>query len=148
VQSSAASGLSASLQPPDFVADEEAVFSRQSSIDSHSKPSDPSSSSDGRKRNGGRQISNPATRGRKAAAKKDAAGMAPRTMVQLDPPQPMFVRKLPATAGANAMTTTGIGHAVVRENLTSEFATANGGAWSKHAGDLLGMSRPEKSIRH
>lgn len=146
VQNSIANGQSASPEAP-VVADEEAVSSRQSSIDPHPNPTDLSSSSNARKTNSGRQISNPATRGRKAAAKKDAAGMAPRTMVQLDPPRPVFVRKLPTTASANAITTTGIGHAVVQKNLTSEFATANGGAWSKHAGDLLGMSRPEKGIR-
>lgn len=76
------------------------------------------------------RLSNPATRGRKAARKEDAAGKLPQTIVQLEPvaPQrPKITKTLPP------------------QEKTSElpgFAKANGGAWSRHAEDLLGMSRP------
>lgn len=84
-----------------------------------------------------RQISNPATRGRKAAAKKDAAGMAPRTLVQLDPPRPVIMRRAPAAVARPAPQ--------LPNSVVSAFTTANGGAWSKHAHDLLGMTRPGKA---
>lgn len=76
------------------------------------------------------KLSNPATRGRKAARKEDAAGKLPQTIVQLEPvaPQPPKTTKtLPP------------------QEKTAElpgFAKANGGAWSRHAEDLLGISRP------
>ncbi|KAL2209558.1 hypothetical protein CC79DRAFT_681876 [Sarocladium strictum] len=84
-----------------------------------------------------RQISNPATRGRKAAAKKDAAGMAPRMLVQLDPPRPTIMRRtaVPATKTPAQLSSAGV----------PGFTTALSGAWSKHALDLLGMTRPGRT---
>ncbi|KAK0390601.1 hypothetical protein NLU13_0105 [Sarocladium strictum] len=86
---------------------------------------------------GTRQISNPATRGRKAAAKKDAAGMAPRTLVQLDPPRPVILRRGPAPVAKPPLR--------VQNSVVASFTTANGGAWSKHAQDLLGMTHPGRA---
>lgn len=76
------------------------------------------------------KLSNPATRGRKAARKEDAAGKLPQTIVQLEPvaPQlPKITKTLPPQE---------------RTGELPGFAKANGGAWSRHAEDLLGMSRP------
>lgn len=84
-----------------------------------------------------RQISNPATRGRKAAAKKDAAGMAPRMLVQLDPPRPIIMRR----AAVPVTKTPAQGSSAV----VPGFTTALSGAWSKHALDLLGMTRPGRT---
>lgn len=71
---------------------------------------------------GPRRVVNPATRGKKAARKEDAAGLVPQTLVPLDPPA--------------AASKDGGGSAL------PGFSRANGGAWSKHAEELLGMARP------
>ncbi|KAG5961761.1 hypothetical protein E4U56_003748 [Claviceps arundinis] len=74
------------------------------------------------------KIANPATRGKKAARKTDAAGQAPQYVVPFEPPQPVQPvpkAKLPEPNGA-----------------LPGFSTAKGGAWSAHAEDLLGMTRP------
>ncbi|KAG6052127.1 hypothetical protein E4U39_003748 [Claviceps sp. Clav50 group G5] len=74
------------------------------------------------------KIANPATRGKKAARKTDAAGQAPQYVVPFEPPQPVRPvpkPKLPEPNGA-----------------LPGFSTAKGGAWSAHAEDLLGMTRP------
>ncbi|KAG5918553.1 hypothetical protein E4U61_001649 [Claviceps capensis] len=74
------------------------------------------------------KIANPATRGKKAARKTDAAGQAPQYVVPFEPPQPVRPApkpKLPEPNGA-----------------LPGFSTAKGGAWSAHAEDLLGMTRP------
>lgn len=78
------------------------------------------------------KIVNPATRGRKAARKADAAGQVPRHIMSFEPPQ--AVRPLPKPKPSE---TTRRG-----ANLPG-FSTANGGAWSRHAEDLLGMMRPK-----
>ncbi|KAG5950000.1 hypothetical protein E4U53_005571 [Claviceps sorghi] len=80
------------------------------------------------------KIANPATRGKKAARKTDAAGQAPQHVVPFEPPQP--ARPVPKTgpsgpSGPNA-----------RDAILPGFTTAKGGAWSAHAEDLLGMTRP------
>ncbi|KAG6050283.1 hypothetical protein E4U17_006533 [Claviceps sp. LM77 group G4] len=75
-------------------------------------------------------IANPATRGRKAARKTDAAGQAPQYVVPFEPPQPVRPvpkPKLPQLEPNGAL---------------PGFSTAKGGAWSAHAEDLLGMTRP------
>lgn len=97
-----------------------------------------------------RQISNPATRGRKAASKADAAGQVLQVNVPFDQPQPAPVRKplasdksSPAAAEAAAATSS----AVTAEKELPGFAKANGGAWSRHADDLLGMGRPKRKKR-
>ncbi|KAJ4140468.1 hypothetical protein NW768_001829 [Fusarium equiseti] len=85
------------------------------------------------------RIPNPATRGKKAARKQDAAGLPPQALVQLDHLAPSHV------APANPP---------LKPNLVSNkpqselpgFCKANGGAWSRHAEDLLGMTRPSKAL--
>ncbi|KZZ88513.1 hypothetical protein AAL_08071 [Moelleriella libera RCEF 2490] len=76
------------------------------------------------------KIANPATRGRKAAKKQDAAGQAPQTVVPFEPPQPVraHLKSAPVRPKADA-------------NLPG-FSKANGGPWSRDAEDLLGMTRP------
>ncbi|KAH7185266.1 uncharacterized protein B0J16DRAFT_126735 [Fusarium flagelliforme] len=85
------------------------------------------------------RIPNPATRGKKAARKQDAAGLPPQALVQFDHLAPSHV------ASANP---------ALKPNLVSNksqselpgFCKANGGAWSRHAEDLLGMARPSKAL--
>ncbi|KAF5583770.1 uncharacterized protein FSUBG_13025 [Fusarium subglutinans] len=76
------------------------------------------------------RIVNPATRGRKAARKQDAAGLPPQTLVQFEPATSS--RIAPAqppkkTAPLNN----------VPQSELPVFCRANGGAWSRHAEDLL-----------
>ncbi|KAF4953372.1 hypothetical protein FSARC_12423 [Fusarium sarcochroum] len=82
------------------------------------------------------RIVNPATRGRKAARRQDAAGLPPQTMVQLEPAAPSRIAPKapkPLPPGDNAI-----------QSALPSFARANGGPWSRHAEDLLGMTRPSK----
>ncbi|KAF5001254.1 hypothetical protein FGRMN_1154 [Fusarium graminum] len=83
------------------------------------------------------RIVNPATRGRKAARKQDAAGLPPQALVQLDsrvesPVVPAMQPKK-TTPAAN-----------VPQSELPVFCRANGGAWSRHAEDLLGIKRPSR----
>jgi hypothetical protein len=82
------------------------------------------------------RIANPATRGKKAATKEHAAGQVPQVMV---PMEPAATRRSIAVS-ALALTKKPSGTAV---DLPG-FGKVNGGAWSRHAEDLLGMTRPEK----
>lgn len=75
------------------------------------------------------KLSNPATRGRKAARKGDAAGQPPRTIVQFE-------------TGASRCTSASTAAAPEPRTSLPGFVRANGGAWSRHAEDLLGMTRP------
>lgn len=75
-------------------------------------------------------IVNPATRGRKAARKQDAAGQVPQAIVPFEAPQPA---RPPRAKPADPKKSDG---------SLPGFTSANGGAWSKHAEDLLGMTRP------
>ncbi|KAL6858244.1 hypothetical protein ACO1O0_005702 [Amphichorda felina] len=78
------------------------------------------------------RVVNPATRGRKAASKADAAGRAPQSIVPFDPP-PMPVKLVEPNYKQ-----------VPKEPASLPgFSKVNGGAWSRHAGDLLGMERPK-----
>lgn len=79
------------------------------------------------------KLSNPATKGRKAARKEDAAGQPPRTIVQFEMLAPQRTRAITAVAPGN-------------ETLLPGFVRANGGAWSRHAEDLLGMTRPTAKV--
>lgn len=96
-----------------------------------------------------RWMTNPATRGKKAATRADAAGLAPQSLVPFDavppnrPLQQLQQRTMPKTASKPIVATATV--AVSTNNTTSlpSFRTANGGAWSKHAEDLLGMTRPK-----
>lgn len=88
------------------------------------------------------RLANPASRGRKAASKEDAAGQAPRVVVAFEPPAPTTGRG-PATSTTSMSDPDGENkkHNVVYPG----FSSARGGTWSKHAEDLLGMSRPERA---
>jgi hypothetical protein len=79
----------------------------------------------------GPRLANPATRGKKAASKADAAGRAPQSVVPVDPVTSTLAR-LP-----EAKPTTG------ESASLPGFSKANGGAWSRHAYDLLGIDRPK-----
>ncbi|WZH48665.1 uncharacterized protein QYS62_009845 [Fusarium acuminatum] len=83
------------------------------------------------------RIVNPATRGRKAARKQDAAGLPPQPLVQLAPTtdsRAVLATPFKATTPA----------AAIPQSELPGFCKANGGAWSRHAEDLLGMTRPSK----
>jgi hypothetical protein len=86
------------------------------------------------------RIVNPATRGRKAARKQDAAGLPPQTLVQFEP----------ATSSRIAPAQPPKKIAAPLNNVPQAelpvFCRANGGAWSRHAEDLLGMTRPTRRM--
>ncbi|KAM0288923.1 hypothetical protein ACHAO9_006704 [Fusarium lateritium] len=84
------------------------------------------------------RIVNPATRGRKAARKQDAAGLPPQPLVQLAPTTDSRV----VLATTPLKTTTPVSDKP--QSDLPGFCKANGGAWSRHAEDLLGMARPSK----
>lgn len=75
-------------------------------------------------------ITNPATRGRKAARKEDAAGLTPQTIVPFEAPQHVRLSRSKQPEPRKS------------DKALPGFTSANGGAWSKHAEDLLGMTRP------
>ncbi|KAM0425039.1 hypothetical protein ACHAPT_009840 [Fusarium lateritium] len=87
------------------------------------------------------RLINPATRGKKAARKQDAAGLPPQPMVQLDPTVP--TRIAPAAQAAATKRLPSGSHAA--QSALPGFSRANGGAWSRHAEDLLGMTRPSRA---
>lgn len=112
------------------------------------------------------RIANPASRGKKAARREDAAGLAPQVIVPFEPPvQPLAriatrpaggSRSRIATAGplaiiAGAVSTPAPRRQVVTAPVAAKkavnmpgFTSASGGTWSRHAHDLLGMGRPER----
>lgn len=90
-----------------------------------------------------RRLINPATRGKKAARKQDAAGLPPQPMVQLDPTATVQPRIVPAVQAAATKRVPSGSHAT--QPALPGFSRANGGAWSRHAEDLLGMTRPSRS---
>ena len=94
------------------------------------------------------RLANPATRGRKAATKNDAVGRPPQVLVPYEPvailpartqraarPPPLTKTNTEAAATSSTSKPT--------QNGGSGFVRANGGAWSHHATDLLGMQRPK-----
>ncbi|OBS24081.1 hypothetical protein FPOA_04629 [Fusarium poae] len=85
------------------------------------------------------RLSNPATRGKKAARKQDAAGLPPQTLIQLEPlsASSHIVSRI-SLQKPNPTSDT------VRSELPG-FCKPNGGAWSRHAEDLLGITRPSKA---
>ncbi|UNI22295.1 hypothetical protein JDV02_008195 [Purpureocillium takamizusanense] len=83
------------------------------------------------------RILNPATRGKKAARREDAAGHAPQSLVPLEPPAAISVRPRAIRAAV-----VDAGSETRKGADMPGFSKANGGAWSKHAEDLLGMARP------
>ncbi|KAK3996259.1 hypothetical protein QBC44DRAFT_318510 [Cladorrhinum sp. PSN332] len=87
------------------------------------------------------RIANPATRGRKAALKSDAAGQVPQSIVP--PPEPVLVRpsiRPPQAARPDAT----VNERPKRVMRFPGFTTARvgGGPWSREAGDLLETGRP------
>jgi hypothetical protein len=88
------------------------------------------------------RLANPASRGRKAASKEDAAGLAPRVVVALEPPAPTTGRG--AATSATSMRDPGGGEESSKV-VHPGFSSVRGGTWSTHAEDLLGMSRPERA---
>ncbi|KAK3298128.1 uncharacterized protein B0H64DRAFT_318415 [Chaetomium fimeti] len=83
-----------------------------------------------------RRITNPATRGRKAALKSDAAGQVPQSIV---PVEPIPARRPPAAAQPEAAT----GERPKRKMRFPGFASVKGGGpWSREAHDLLENGRP------
>lgn len=110
------------------------------------------------------RIVNPASRGRKAARREDAAGLAPQVMVPLEPVQPVAARMVSARpggggrrgriaavgplalgpVGAPLPSAAGVPIVAMKAASTPRFTSASGGTWSRHAHDLLGMNRPER----
>ncbi|KAF5564231.1 hypothetical protein FPHYL_4809 [Fusarium phyllophilum] len=86
------------------------------------------------------RIVNPATRGRKAARKQDAAGLPPQTLVQFEPaPSSRIAPAQPPKKMAVPLNN-------APQSELPVFCRANGGAWSRHAEDLLGMTRPTRRM--
>ncbi|KAF5701152.1 hypothetical protein FMUND_13999 [Fusarium mundagurra] len=79
------------------------------------------------------RIVNPATRGRKAARKQDAAGLPPQTLVQFEPATSRIAPAQPPKKIAAPLTN-------VPQSELPVFCRANGGAWSRHAEDLLAVN--------
>lgn len=93
-------------------------------------------------------IANPATRGKKAARKEDAAGQTPQCLVPFEPVRPVRAQAKPTSFTPailrNAPPRVAGPAPVVAPTSSTAFATGSGGAWSKHAEDLLGMTRPNR----
>lgn len=108
------------------------------------------SHSDAVSESGPRRIANPASRGRKAATKADAAGQPPRVLVPFDTTpalaMPPRAPRAPVQQHHHHQQQQEAQHiqqtVVASKTSLPAFAKANGGAWSRHAYDLLGMSRP------
>lgn len=91
-----------------------------------------------------RRIANPATRGKKAAKEADAAGLVPQVIVPFDPvPARITVGPALVPASVPAQVQTTARPPTSNDSKLPGFSKANGGAWSKHAEDLLGMVRPK-----
>ncbi|KAL4721857.1 hypothetical protein ACLX1H_011048 [Fusarium chlamydosporum] len=84
------------------------------------------------------RIPNPATRGKKAARKQDAAGLPPQALVQSEASASSHIASVNPTHKPNFTSHT-------PQSELPGFCKANGGAWSRHAEDLLGMTRPSKA---
>jgi hypothetical protein len=93
------------------------------------------------------RLVNPATRGKKAASKADAAGQILQTLVPFDPVTrpigaPVLVKEKKKVAAPEAVPSR---DSKGPARTLPGFSKANGGAWSRHAEDLLGMTRPNTS---
>ncbi|KAK1987465.1 hypothetical protein LZ30DRAFT_684665 [Colletotrichum cereale] len=88
------------------------------------------------------RLTNPATRGRKAAKKSDAAGSVPQPVLPVI--SDLAVGRYDGRGGSRSEATLGstalLGGETARE--FSSFSRASGGPWSKEAYDLLGCTRP------
>ncbi|TDZ75181.1 hypothetical protein CTRI78_v000130 [Colletotrichum trifolii] len=87
-----------------------------------------------------RRLNNPATRGRKAAKKSDAAGSVPQSIIPAIPGGAVQSSKQVEEPKAARPGSAREGQAGKR---LPGFAKANGGPWSTEAFDLLGCMRPE-----
>ncbi len=131
------SGVTANLPPPEDEADTAAVSAAGPAQQQQQQQQQPRP-----------RLANPATRGRKAALKSDAAGQAPQSV--LPPAEPVAVgmmarpaammlpSRLDAAAAAAA--------ANERPKITMRFpgftSVKGGGPWSREAHDLLESGRP------
>ncbi|KAF5003339.1 hypothetical protein FDECE_10106 [Fusarium decemcellulare] len=88
------------------------------------------------------RLINPATRGKKAARREDAAGQPPQTLIQLEPAVPSRIAP-PAAPAAPVKRAPSVNDGA--QSALPGFTRANGGAWSRHAEDLLGMKRPSRT---
>ncbi|KAH6628745.1 hypothetical protein F5144DRAFT_494977 [Chaetomium tenue] len=86
-----------------------------------------------------RRIANPATRGRKAALKSDAAGQVPQSIVPVEPIPALRGVRPPAAPHPEPSTS----ERPKRKMKFPGFASAKGGGpWSREAHDLLETTRP------
>ncbi|KAF4119920.1 Protein of unknown function (DUF2439) [Geosmithia morbida] len=104
------------------------------------------------------RLANPATRGKKAASRADAAGKAPEIMVPFDPvlsptkiaaPPPKKQLALAPTKVPQLNRSGSSSSSNAQDNKPTDlggFTKANGGAWSRHASDLLGITRPKRGL--
>ncbi|EJP64423.1 hypothetical protein C4orf21 [Beauveria bassiana ARSEF 2860] len=107
------------------------------------------------------RIANPASRGKKAARREDAAGLAPQVIVPFEPVVQPVARMISTRAGGAGMrariaavgpmalgpvapTAAGVPGVAKKAASMPGFTSASGGTWSRHAHDLLGMNRPER----
>lgn len=85
------------------------------------------------------RIANPATRGRKAALKSDAAGQAPQSILPVEPP-PIHATARPAAVPRREPA---VNERPKRKMTFPGFISAKaGGPWSREAHDLLESGRP------
>ncbi|KAK5999042.1 hypothetical protein PT974_01429 [Cladobotryum mycophilum] len=109
------------------------------------------------------RIVNPATRGKKAARKEDAAGQVPQCIIPFDPvivkPRIVYTNVNVGAKAGPSINTNSTNNANANSTITGAasikpvtakslpgFSAANGGAWSRHAEDLLGMTRPAARV--
>ncbi|EFQ29444.1 hypothetical protein CGRA01v4_14664 [Colletotrichum graminicola] len=92
-------------------------------------------------------LKNPATRGRKAAKKSDAAGSVPQPVLSGMPD--LAVGRNDIRGGSQPEVTLDSAAALGGENAREVFgfSSASGGPWSKEAYDLLGCIRPGVKAR-
>lgn len=94
-----------------------------------------------------RWMTNPASKGKKAASKAHAAGQVPQPMVPFDTVAAAVPQRQPAITNVQKATSELLASRPVRHTPLPGFSRANGGAWSKHAEDLLGIARPRPKGR-
>ncbi|KAK1580278.1 uncharacterized protein LY79DRAFT_308209 [Colletotrichum navitas] len=92
-------------------------------------------------------LKNPATRGRKAAKKSDAAGSVPQPVLSGMPD--LAVGRIDRRGGSRPEVTLDSAAALGGETAREVFgfSKASGGPWSKEAYDLLGCRRPRVKAR-
>ncbi|KAM3508514.1 hypothetical protein MY11210_006689 [Beauveria gryllotalpidicola] len=108
------------------------------------------------------RIANPASRGKKAARREDAAGLPPQVIVPFEPVVQPVARMIstrpggaagmrariaavdPLALGPVAPAAAGVPGVAPAAASMPGFTAASGGAWSRHAHDLLGMNRPAR----